>query len=296
MAKDTFYFTHDYHARSDERIIKLRAKHHAEGYGIYWMLIEKIYEAGGRLAADFSMLAYDLREDEKIIKDVATGFDLFFVDKSGRLGSRSADRRLKDRAERSKKRAEAGRIGGMAKAEHKQDPGKCLASAKQMPSKCLARKERKEKEIKEKEGEHSRASISACDTDKDNSAPAPLSASPVSTTTPPAPAAGAGKPAIAPVCAEVAQLVDAYLAEARLPVPNEKARQVLLRQHGAQAQDLLTLSGGDLAKAKLCMKHCIQDYRDREKPFRNFTMKNIVEDFPVWEQGRIEHERKIQRR
>jgi len=44
MAKETFYFQHDYNARNDDKILQLREKFGAEGYGIFWMIIETMAE------------------------------------------------------------------------------------------------------------------------------------------------------------------------------------------------------------------------------------------------------------
>lgn len=44
MAKQTFYFSHDYNARNDEKILELRSEFGAEGYGIFWMLVETMAE------------------------------------------------------------------------------------------------------------------------------------------------------------------------------------------------------------------------------------------------------------
>jgi hypothetical protein len=44
MAKETFYFQHDYNARNDEKILELRAAHGPLAYGIFWMLIETMAE------------------------------------------------------------------------------------------------------------------------------------------------------------------------------------------------------------------------------------------------------------
>mgnify|MGYP001572489914 CR=1 FL=1 len=38
MAKDTYYFSHDYNARNDEKILELRVKYGAEGYGLFCTL------------------------------------------------------------------------------------------------------------------------------------------------------------------------------------------------------------------------------------------------------------------
>ncbi len=40
----TYYFSHDANARHDEKILMLRAEHGWEGYGIYWALIEMMFE------------------------------------------------------------------------------------------------------------------------------------------------------------------------------------------------------------------------------------------------------------
>lgn len=44
MAKDTYYFQHDYNARNDEKILELRVKFGLEGYGLYWMILESMAE------------------------------------------------------------------------------------------------------------------------------------------------------------------------------------------------------------------------------------------------------------
>ena len=45
MSKDTYYFSHDYNARNDEKMIAVRMKHGAEGYGIFFMILEKMRES-----------------------------------------------------------------------------------------------------------------------------------------------------------------------------------------------------------------------------------------------------------
>lgn len=44
MPKDTFYFQHDYNARNDEKILELRSRFGAEGYGVFWMIVETMAE------------------------------------------------------------------------------------------------------------------------------------------------------------------------------------------------------------------------------------------------------------
>ena len=44
MANEAYYFSHDSNARNDEKVLMLRAKHGWEGYGLYWALVEMMFE------------------------------------------------------------------------------------------------------------------------------------------------------------------------------------------------------------------------------------------------------------
>ena len=102
MKKDTFYFSHDYHARSDEKIINLLSKTGAEGYGIFWMLIEKLYECGGFLEQNYQSIAFDLRTNCERITDVIENYGLFKI-KDGRIYSESVLVRLRERKGKSER-------------------------------------------------------------------------------------------------------------------------------------------------------------------------------------------------
>jgi len=45
--KKAFYFSHDSNARNDEKILMLRAEHGWEGYGVFWVLVEMMFETEG---------------------------------------------------------------------------------------------------------------------------------------------------------------------------------------------------------------------------------------------------------
>lgn len=94
------YFSHDYHARADENIIKLLRVEGWAGYGLYWALIEMLYEGNGSIVKDFDLLAYEMRTQCERIKAVCEGFELFY-EKGGRIYSKSVQRRLEERAEKS---------------------------------------------------------------------------------------------------------------------------------------------------------------------------------------------------
>ena len=77
MCKKT-YFNHDCDARNDEKLIALRIRYGAEGYGVYFMLIEMLQAAPGcTLEKDYKALAFDLRVSARRIKSIVEDFGLF---------------------------------------------------------------------------------------------------------------------------------------------------------------------------------------------------------------------------
>lgn len=102
MSKETFYFSHDYNARSNVKIRKLIIEHGYQGYGLYWALIEDLYQNGNALPLDYEFIAYDLRADEAIVKSIIHNFDLFKID-NAMFGSLSIQRRLDIRNAKSRK-------------------------------------------------------------------------------------------------------------------------------------------------------------------------------------------------
>lgn len=113
MSKDTFYFSHDCNARTDEKILALRLRHGWEGYGLFWALIEKLRESSDYTSVrDYNIIAYDLRTDANKIKSLVEDFGLFtFTEDGKRFYSESLNKRMNIKADLSQKRAEAGRKG-----------------------------------------------------------------------------------------------------------------------------------------------------------------------------------------
>lgn len=102
MSEGSFYFQHDYNARTDPKIKRLLVRHGYQGYGIYWAIIEDLYNNANALPTDYEVIAYDLRVDEDIVKSVVNDFDLFTVD-GGKISSMSVQRRLITRGDKSAK-------------------------------------------------------------------------------------------------------------------------------------------------------------------------------------------------
>lgn len=102
MRKDTFYFTHDFNARTDVKIKKLIQKHGLLGYGIYWSLIEDLYNNANALPTDYEGIAFELRTECDIIKSVIHDFKLFIIAKNS-FKSKSIETRLNERKDKSVK-------------------------------------------------------------------------------------------------------------------------------------------------------------------------------------------------
>lgn len=140
MAKDTFYFSHDYNSRNDSKIKKLLAKYGYEGYGLFWAIIEDLYNNTNVLRLDYDTISFDLRTTPEIIKSIINDFDLFEIDKDS-FGSLSVQRRLNERNEKSKKARES----ILSRWNNKKEDTNVL----QTNNDCNTIKERKGKENKD---------------------------------------------------------------------------------------------------------------------------------------------------
>jgi len=147
---DTFYFSHDYTARSDDKIKQLIRKHGMAGYGIYWAIVEDLYQNANAMRSDCEGIAYDLRVHCDTVKSVLYDFDLF-MHEGDKFGSKSVQRRLEQRNNRSTKARESALYRWAD------------ANALQTHSERNAIKESKVKENKEKETKEikSRAAFAA---------------------------------------------------------------------------------------------------------------------------------------
>ena len=138
MPKDTFYFSHDYNARNDEKIKRLIRKHGMQGYGVFWSIVEDLYNNANALRMDYEGIAYDLRSDSDLVASVVNDFDLFIFN-GDYFGSNSVQERLEQRNDKSAKARKS--------ASYRWEN----ANAIQTQSDSNAKKERKGKEIKGKE-------------------------------------------------------------------------------------------------------------------------------------------------
>ena len=139
MAQGTFYFSHDYNTRTDAKIKKLLLKHGMAGYGLFWAIIEDLYNNSNALPLDYECIAFDLRSDEVTVKSILNDFDLFVLNETT-FGSSSVQKRLQEREDKSAKARES------AIKRWETD-----ATAERPQSDSNAIKERKGKDTKPKE-------------------------------------------------------------------------------------------------------------------------------------------------
>lgn len=143
MAKDTYYFSHDYNVRTDDKIKSLLMDMGMEGYGIFWCIVEDLYNNANSMLLHYKRIAYDLHCDEEKVEKVITGFDLFVIN-GEKFSSNSVKKRIREKERKSKQARDKAVKRWDAVALQRQSKGNALKESKV--------KEIKGKEIKESKG------------------------------------------------------------------------------------------------------------------------------------------------
>lgn len=105
------YFSHDSNARNSDRLIKVRIKYGALGYGVYFMILERLRDDPRYMSVrDYNMIAFDLRVDSSVIKSVVEDFGLFVFTEDGEyFYSEGFMRRMDLKDNERQKRSAAGK-------------------------------------------------------------------------------------------------------------------------------------------------------------------------------------------
>lgn len=108
------YFRHNYGERLTPKMLKLRKEMGLFGVGVYWCIVEKLFENGGSLCLDdLTMFAFELHlnEDKEIqdLQKVVTDFNLFEInEETGEFTSKSIQEQIdyrKGRSEEARRKA-----------------------------------------------------------------------------------------------------------------------------------------------------------------------------------------------
>lgn len=117
------YFPHNANSRNQNSLVRLRMEHGVAGYGVYYMLLERLRLADGyKCELDWQVLSWDLDCDEELIKSVIYGFELFIITDEGTMFQsvelnsymKIMEDKKRERAQRAREAAEA-RWGKSAK-------------------------------------------------------------------------------------------------------------------------------------------------------------------------------------
>jgi hypothetical protein len=122
MAKDTYYFSHDYNARHDPKTNALKSDYGLEGYGRFWVIIEmlaeqddyKLKKKGWGIKAIASECQCDTEQIKQFINDCINEFELFEEDEEF-FWSKSLNRRMKIKDEKLEQKRKAGKKGAQAR-------------------------------------------------------------------------------------------------------------------------------------------------------------------------------------
>lgn len=147
------YFPHDSNARNDERLVNVRMKHGPAGYGVYFMLVERLREDPEYMSVvDYNLIAFDLRIDASLAKSIIRDFGLFAFTVDPERGecfySESLRQRMARKDEITAKRKAASALGVSVRQENREKT-KTAEISNQMVHQMVAEtvpKERKGKE------------------------------------------------------------------------------------------------------------------------------------------------------
>jgi hypothetical protein len=143
MAKETFWFKHDYDAADDDKTMLLIEQLGLEGYGIYWILIEKLRGRDG-YKMPFSVipsLARRYMTTPEKMKAVIMQYGLFEYDDEGFFYSVSLIERMNALNELKSKRSLAGKMGNEKRWGSKllfDDENENIANLSQCDSNAIA--------------------------------------------------------------------------------------------------------------------------------------------------------------
>ena len=119
------YFPHDSNARNDERLVNVRMKHGPAGYGVYFMLVERLREDPEYMSVvDYNLIAFDLRIDASLAKSIIRDFGLFAFTVDPVRGecfySESLRQRMARKDEITAKRKAASALGVSVRQENRE--------------------------------------------------------------------------------------------------------------------------------------------------------------------------------
>lgn len=151
--KETFFFSHDFNARNDPKLQNVLMDHGCEGLGIYWCIIEQMYEQGGTLPLSAcKSIAFALHVITEKVQSIVNDSELFQNDGTI-FWSESVKKRMIKREAVTEKRKQAAdkRWGKDIKVDESDtsEDEECKSNANAMQDSAIKVKSSKEYNSKE---------------------------------------------------------------------------------------------------------------------------------------------------
>ena len=106
------WFKHDFYTCNDQKMQRLDFKYPVVGYGIFFKVIELLYQNNGKLEYDLDFISFAICYDKDVINSVLKDFDLFTIQDEVLYNNRVLES-IKEITEKSEKaRASANRRYG----------------------------------------------------------------------------------------------------------------------------------------------------------------------------------------
>lgn len=103
------WFKHDFYTCNDHKMQKLDFKYPIIGYGIFFKVVEILYQNDGKIEYDLDFISHSLNYKKEIVLSVLSDFDLF-VTQDDFLYNKRVTRSILEITEKSQKaRASANR-------------------------------------------------------------------------------------------------------------------------------------------------------------------------------------------
>ena len=132
------YFPHEHYARNDPKLQELLMSQGVAGIGVYWCIVEMLYEQGGYMPLkSLKSISFALHVDSKDINDIVMNYDLFSHDED-RFWSNVVIRHITEMQAVSQRNRKAANKRWNSNADAMQVHSKCNADAMQVHSKCNA--------------------------------------------------------------------------------------------------------------------------------------------------------------
>lgn len=119
------YFPHDFNARTDPKLQNVMMDMGMAGIGLYWCLIEQLYDQGGAIAlSDVRAIAFNLHVEKSMVEQLINDYDLFETD-GVMFWSPAIEKRIGKRKEESEKKRQNVLKRWQKEAEITQDEDGC---------------------------------------------------------------------------------------------------------------------------------------------------------------------------